>query len=48
MHYGDNIPRPMIIYLVMNEKVGRSFLQGDKAKTRDQAGISPSVFIYLT
>jgi hypothetical protein len=29
----------------MNEKVGRSVLQGDKAKTREQAGISPSVFL---
>jgi hypothetical protein len=44
MHYGDNIPLPVIIYLLMNEKVGRSFLQGDNAKTREQAGISPSVF----
>jgi hypothetical protein len=48
MHYGDNIRRPVRIYLVMNEKVGRSVLQGDKAKTREQAGIYPSVFLYLT
>jgi hypothetical protein len=48
MHNGDNIPQPVIIYLVMNEKVGRSVLQGDKAKTREEAVIYPSVFIYLT
>jgi hypothetical protein len=48
MHCGDNIPRPVIIYLVMNEKVGRIVLKGDKAKTREQAVISPSLFLYLT
>jgi hypothetical protein len=48
MHNGDNIPRPVKIYLVMNDKVGRSVGQGAKAKTREQEGISPSVFIYLT
>jgi hypothetical protein len=48
MHNGDNIPRSVKKYLVMNEKVGRSVLQGDKANTREEAVISPSVFLYLT
>jgi hypothetical protein len=48
MHNFDNIPLPVIIYLVMIEKVGRSVLQEEKAKTKEQAGISRSVFLYLT
>jgi hypothetical protein len=48
MHNGDNIPRPVKIYLVMNDKVERMVGQGDNAKTREQAGIYPSVFLYQT
>jgi hypothetical protein len=39
---------PSTIYSVMNEKVGRSVWQEYKAKTKEQAGISPSIFLYLT
>jgi hypothetical protein len=32
----------------MHDKVGRSVWQEDKAKKKEQAGISPSVSLYIT
>jgi hypothetical protein len=48
MHFGDNIPRPNKVYLVMNEKQGGVFDKETRPRQGGQARISPSVFLYLT
>jgi hypothetical protein len=48
MHFGDNIPLTKKVYLVMNEKRGGVFDKETRPIQGGQAGISPSVFLYLT